>query len=89
MKTLHEVQTIENYLAGKLPTPLRLLFEARMLVDSGLARRVKYQRRLHAIVTLSGRQKIKAEIDRIHQQLFTDPARRDFQQKVFQLFSKI
>jgi hypothetical protein len=88
MKTLHEIQEIEKYLDGRLNTPSKMVFEARLLIDPVLRFSVECQRKLHSIVRLSGRRKIKVEADRIHHQLFSNPAKQAFQHSVFQFFSK-
>lgn len=88
MKILNEIRDIDEYLSGKLDGPSKLLFEARMLIDPALKIQVEWQKRIYAIVRLSGRRKIRSEAERIHRQLFSDPARFSFQQDVLQLFTK-
>ena len=88
MKTLHETKQIERYLFGKLSPASRLVFEARMLIDSVLRQHVESQRRLYAIVKQHGRRVVKSEVMRIHYQLFNDPAKQDFQSRIFELFTK-
>ena len=88
MKTLHEIKEIDHFLLDKLSPGARLVFEARLLLDPMLKLRVECQRRLYSIIRRSGRRKIKSEAARIHHQLFNDPAKRDFQLSVFQVFPK-
>jgi hypothetical protein len=88
MKTLYEVKQIDRYLLGKMNAASRLVFEAKLLIDPVLKLRVENQQRLYTIIKLSGRRKLKGEAGRIHHQLFNDPAKRDFQRDVLQLFSK-
>jgi hypothetical protein len=88
MKTLHETKEIDYYLLGKLSPASRLVFEARLLIDPVLKLRVEWQGRLYQIIKRSGRRQIKAETVRIHNRLFSDPAKQDFQRSVFQLFRK-
>ena len=88
MKTLRETKEIDRYLLGKMSTASRLLFEARLLIDPTLKLRVEWQQRLYSIIKRSGRRQMKSEVARIHHQLFSDPAKREFQLNVFQLFSK-
>jgi hypothetical protein len=88
MKTLREIKQIDQYLRGKLRPELRLLFEARMLVDPLLKVQVDCQRKIYAIVCAFGRRKIKEEANRIHHRLFNDPSRIEFQQNILDLFKK-
>ena len=88
MKTLREVKQIDHYLFGKMSVGSRLLFEARLLIDPTLKLRVEWQQKLYSIIKRSGRRQMKSEAARAHHQLFSDPAKRDFQLSVFELFSK-
>lgn len=88
MKILREIKEIDKYLLGEMDAASRLVFDARVLIDPVLKARLEYQRRLYTIIKRSGRRQIKAEVSRIHHQLFTDPARRGFQSEIFHLFSK-
>ena len=88
MKILHEIREINRYLFGKMSPASRLVFEARLLIDPGLQFRVKCQERIYAVIRQSGRRKLKSEAARIHYQLFNDPAKREFQVNVFDLFQK-
>ena len=88
MKTLRETKEIDRYLLDKLSPASRLLFEARLLIDPTLKLRVEWQQKLYSIIKRSGRRQMKSEVALVHRQLFSDPAKRDFQLSVFQLFSK-
>ena len=88
MKTLRETKEINRYLLDKLSPASRLLFEARLLIDPPLKLRVALQQKLYSIIKRSGRRQMKSEAARAHHQLFSDPAKRDFQLSVFELFSK-
>ena len=88
MKTLRETREIDRYLLDKLSPASRLLFEARLLIDPTLKLRVDWQQKLYSIIKRSGRRQMKSEVARVHHQLFSDPAKREFQLNVFQLFSK-
>ena len=88
MKTLRETREIDHYLLDKLRPASKLLFEARLLIDPTLKVRVEWQQKLYSIIKRSGRRQIKSEVALVHRQLFSDPAKQDFQLSVFQLFSK-
>lgn len=88
MKTLNEIKDIENYLFDKLKTPAKLVFEARLLINPILKRNAELQQRLYSIVRLSGRRKIKSEVEQTHQHIFSDPEKLIFQQSIYQLFPK-
>jgi len=82
------IAEIENYLFNKLDVPSKLVFEARLLINPVLKMNVESQRRLYSIVKLSGRRRIKSELEQIHAGLFSDPKKSIFQQNIYQLFLK-
>lgn len=88
MRILNEVKEIENYLFQKLDGPSNVVFEARLLIDPVLKLRVAWQRKVYSIVKMSGRRKIKSEVESVHRKLFDNPNNRIFQQEIFQLFTK-
>ena len=88
MRTLRETKEIDRYLLGNLSPTSRLLFEAKLLIDPTLKLRVGWQQRLYSIIKRSGRRQMLSEVARVHHQLFSDPAKREFQLNVVQLFSK-
>jgi hypothetical protein len=47
-----------------------------------------WQKKAHTIVQQYSRKKLKAEIEAVHGQLFTNPAHQSFRQKILSLFSK-
>lgn len=88
MKTSNELKLIEDFLLGKLTISSRLLFEARLILDATLRRRVEVQRKLYSLIRQSGRRKIGSEIEKIQDVLFTAPEHEIFQKQVHQLFQK-
>ena len=89
MTTLwRETQQIEAHLNCTNNTGDALLFEARLLLDDGLADKMRWQQRAYNMVPQYGRQQLKAEIELVHQQLFETPVHRPFAQRIRALFSK-
>ncbi len=89
MTTLwRETKQIEAHINGKGNTGDALLFEARLLLDDGLADKVRWQQRAYNMVQQYGRQQLKAEIELVHQQLFKTPRHQSFAQRIRALFSK-
>lgn len=88
METLNESKRIENYLFRKLAPSSRLVFEARLLIDPILSFKVDSQRRLYSIIKCYGRRALKIEVERIHRDLFSDPAKNNFRQEIQKTFTK-
>lgn len=82
-----ETETIEKYLLGKLPVGDRLLFKAKLMLDPVLRVNLLLQQKTYALVRLYGRRKMKEELEQVHQRLFRDPAKKEFQQEINNIFS--
>jgi hypothetical protein len=87
MKTLIEVKKIDHYVFGKLRTPLKLLFEAQLIIDMELKSNVDWQRRVYDIVKCAGRRSVKLEIEKVHTRLFSIPDKKSFQESIHQIFA--
>lgn len=87
MKTsLNDTFYIENYLQGKLSPGNRLMFEARLLLSRKLRTDLYFQKKVHMLVTIYHRKKLKEELNTMHNEIFNDPDKFVFQQSIYQLF---
>ena len=86
--SLNEIKLIDDYIFHKGTVEDRLLFDAMLIISPGLNNQMEWQRKTHAIVEQYGRKKLKAEIEAVHRQLFTNPVHLTFRQKILDLFSK-
>jgi hypothetical protein len=86
MTSLNKLREIEGFVLRTADTGDALVFEARMIVDPNLAREVSLQKEAYAIIHQYGRRKLKAELEAVHQQLFTEPQYSTFRQKIMALF---
>lgn len=55
-------------------------------VIPGLREEVQLQSRVNVLVKQYHRKKLKEELESISSHLFSDPAKKDFQRKIFQIF---
>lgn len=88
MKSFADIATIERFIFGKMSTSERLLFEARLLLDSSLRMAVKEQQRVYRVARLYGRRKLKMEIEGIHHRLFSSEADFTYLEHIQGLFKK-
>ena len=86
--SLNEIKLIDGHLFNQGPHEDRLLFDAMLILDTGLPEKILWQKNAHAIVQQYGRKKLKAEIGAVHQKLFNGPVHQSFRQKILSLFSK-
>jgi hypothetical protein len=85
---LNNIQQIDDYLLQYASQPDRVLFEARLLVQPALQEDLAWQQKTYDIVKEYSRRQLKAEIESVHQQLFTEPEHISFRRKIMAIFSK-
>ena len=89
MKTsLNDTQTIEQYLAGKLSPWNRMLFASRLKINPSLRNDVELQKKTYWLVKIYHRKKLKEELESLHQQLFSNPEKKDFRRRILEIFGK-
>jgi hypothetical protein len=86
--SLNNIQQIDDYLLQYASQPDRVLFEARLLVQPALQEDLAWQQKTYDIVKEYSRRQLKAEIESVHQQLFTEPEHISFRRKIMAIFSK-
>jgi hypothetical protein len=84
--SLTDIRLTEQYLKQQMSAEDKLLFEAQMLTSPMLKLNVAMQRKAYRIVQLFHRAQLKKQTEAIHQRLFSDPDKKDFQQSILQLF---
>ncbi|RYZ94769.1 MAG: hypothetical protein EOP47_27175 [Sphingobacteriaceae bacterium] len=84
--SLNNIQLTEEYLLGLLPPGDKLLFDANRVLDIELDHNVQMQQNAYTLVQQYGRKQLKAEIEAVHNQLFTNPQHSSFAQRILRLF---
>lgn len=84
----NETQQIEAFINGTADPGDAILFEAKLLLDNELAEKLRWQKKAYQVVKQYGRQKLREEIETVHQHLFTGHQHLTFSQKIRLLFSK-
>jgi hypothetical protein len=87
MKTSwNEIRQIELYLSGSMKPEDKLVFEARILSNPVLNMSVRIQRKLHVLLRLYHRAKIKKELDGAHKKFFGDPSKEYLTSEILRQF---
>ena len=87
MKTsLNKLQEIEAFVLRNADAGDALVFEAKMIIEPNLAGEVCLQQEAYAMIRQYGRRKLRAEIETVHQQLFTEAKHHHFRDKIMALF---
>jgi hypothetical protein len=84
--SLNKIKEIEEYLMGQMAPEDTLLFEVDMLLDNEFSDDVQLQQITYAIVRKYGRQKIKAEIIAVQENLKKAQKHKGFMQRITNLF---
>lgn len=84
--SLSEIKLIDEYIFNNGTPTDALLFEAMLVLDTGLEERITWQKRTHEIIAQYSRKQLKAEIAAVHNQLFAKPEHRIFRQRILSLF---
>jgi len=83
---LNKIKTIEQFLSGKLNAEEALLIEAKLLLDEELQRKICWQKEAYSVIETYGREKLRLEIEAVHQKLFTKPEHSGFKKKILRFF---
>lgn len=85
--SLNEIKEIEQHLMGNTPSDVALVFEAKVLTQPALRMHVHLQQKISRLVKLFHRKRMKQDLDKMHDQIFTDPLKSKFRQQITQLFN--
>jgi hypothetical protein len=86
--SLDEIKEVDDHLLKLQQPDDALLFEAKLLVYPELKYKVMWHKQTLRLVQQYGRNNLRAQIEAVHQQLFTLPQHQSFRQKVLRLFKR-
>ena len=84
--SLNEIKLIDDHLFGTSAPGDTLLFDAMLILDATFPEKVEWQNNTHTFVQQYGRKKLKAEVEAVHQKLFSESLHQQFTQKIRKLF---
>lgn len=88
MKTSwNETRQMERYLLKKMSLEESLLYQARLLTNPLLRMQAFYQKKVYTLLHFYHRKKLKEEVNQVHDKLFADVSKTDFQQSILYLFN--
>ncbi len=89
MKTSqNNTRLIEKYLNGSLSPADRFLFESRLVIDPVLKRDLYFQKKTLRLIKMYHRERLKEELETLHQQIFNNPDKMNFRLSINQLFKR-
>jgi hypothetical protein len=87
MTSLNEIRQIEKNILGEADIDESLLFEAGLLTNPQLKINYHLQKKVVLLVKLFFRKKLRAGIEATSTRMFSSPQKKEFQQKIFQIFN--
>ncbi|HKG05430.1 MAG TPA: hypothetical protein VKB19_03175 [Pedobacter sp.] len=89
MKTSwNELRRIDDYFLNKLSAEDKLVFDAEVILQPGMAQDVRMQRKTYTLVHEYGRKQLRKEIEGVHDTLFNTKRYQSFRQKILNFFNK-
>ena len=86
--SLNKIFETEQYLQGRLAPEDQLVYDARLLVDADLNEQTRWQQHTYEVVRAYGRIQLKSRLEKIHEQLMTQPQHSSFRNKILNIFSR-
>ena len=83
-----ETQKLEDYLLGTMQPEERLLMEANFLLKADLQEKAKWQENTYTLIRQYSRKQLRAEIEAVHNKLFTEKKFESFRQKISSIFKR-
>ncbi len=84
----NNTRLIEKYLNGRLSPADRFLFESKLIIDPVLKRDFYFQKKTLRLIKMYHRERLKEELETLHQQIFNNPDKINFRLSINQLFKR-
>ncbi|PWS26132.1 hypothetical protein DHW03_15155 [Pedobacter yonginense] len=86
--SLNELIIIEQFLLSNPGEAEKILMQARVILQPELDESIYWQEKSYELVNVYGREKLRKEIQQIHQQLFSYKRHRNFRNWIMRIFTK-
>jgi hypothetical protein len=88
MKTsLTETASIEKYILGQMEPGEELLFQTELILDRRLRENYYAQKKIHDVIKVYNRDKLKAQMMEVHHKLFANTS-TSFARSILHLFKQ-
>ena len=86
--SLNNIKEVDDHLLGLSAPQDNLLFEAKMIINPELSANVFWHKQTLNLVQQYGSKQLRADIEAVHQQLFTQPEHRSFRETILRFFKR-
>ena len=84
--SLNDIQHMEEFLSGNLSPEESLMMQARLLSEPALQLNMQAQKKVYAVIKAYSRKQLRTKLESVHRSIFQDPEKKEFRQKIYQLF---
>lgn len=84
--SLRDIQLLEAFLSDKLHPEERESVKRRLLLEPELYAQLRQQQRTYRLIRLSGRRRLKREMEKIHLELFSTKENQDWRERILRFF---
>ncbi|WP_256539216.1 hypothetical protein [Mucilaginibacter aquariorum] len=85
---MNNIKEVDDHLLGLSAPQDNLLFEAKMIINPELQLNVMWHKQTLNLVQQYGREQLRADIEVVHNKLFTLPEHRSFRQNILRFFKR-
>ena len=86
--SLNNLKLVDDHLLGVSTPQNSLLLQAKVILNPALNDEIYWHKQTHNLVQQYGRKQLRAEIEAVHQKLFTQPRHLGFRQSIFRFFKR-
>jgi hypothetical protein len=86
--SLNNIKEMDDHVLGFHAPQDGLLFEAKMILNPELKLDVAWHKQTLTLVQQYGRKQLRADIEAVHNQLFTQPEHNSFRQTILRFFKR-
>lgn len=84
--SLRDIQLLEAYLQGQLEAAEREEVRQRLLLEPDLYAQLRQQKRTYRLIRLSGRRRLKRELEEIHREFFHTKTNLNWRERILNYF---
>lgn len=85
---MNETRDIEQYLDGTMDPAVKLVMEAKMLLNPDIMENITWQKNTLVLIKAYGRKQLRAEIATIEKTLFSEKQFSSFKRSILNIFKK-
>jgi hypothetical protein len=86
--SLNNIKEADDHLLGLSAPQDSLLFEAKMIINPEVQLNVMWHKQTLNLVQQYGREQLRADMEAVHNQLFTLPEHQNFRQNILRFFKR-